>query len=351
MNYHYLDNNNQPAGPASLDEIRALARDGKIPADPKVAPPGAKDWQPLSLLPPAPPAPPPPPPGAGGPRISLPASTVLGDFVGALLKRVAGWLSPAFLEGSLKFARKAGQVAVLAGAAVTVLYAIVAAIRYNSFALFLTGLVLFAAIAVAQFAASRFLGAGEQLIANTTSRLSSPAFLECTGLLALLFAVVVLLSGLVTSIRLGSIAPFLPALVISSALTYFGALALHPEGVTVGIADGTAGEEAIGLLCFFFKAGLKLVPLYFFLLAVVGDVAVLFSLPSDSGQLAALVQGVVESFPLLASVPYGFAGSAVVVAACLLPLLAYFAFLLEYLFLDVIRAILAVPGKLDALRR
>jgi hypothetical protein len=33
------------------------------------------------------------------------------------------------------------------------------------------------------------------------------------------------------------------------------------------------------------------------------------------------------------------------------PIAVYFVFLLQYLFLDVIRAILAVPGKLDALRR
>ncbi len=350
MNYHYLDHNNQPAGPASLEEIRALARDGKIPADPRVAPPGAAEWRLLSALPPTPPSAPPPPPGSGGSRVSLPAGTVLGDFVGTLLKHVAGWLSPAFLEGSLVFARKIGQYAVLLGAALTVLYAIVAAIRYNSFELFLTGLVFVAAIAVAQFAAGRFLGAGERLIANATSRLSSPAFLECTGLLALLLAVATLLGGLVTSIRVGSVAPFLPALVTGVALVYLGALALHPEQVNVGVAEGTAGEEAIGLFCFFFKAGLKLVPLLFLLLAVAGDLAVLASFFSG-GQFADLAASLTGSFPLLGSAPYGFAGSGLLLAACLLPLVAYFVFLLQYLLLDVLRAILAVPGKLDALRR
>jgi len=351
MNYHYLDNNNQPSGPVSLDEIRALARDGKIPADPKVAPPGAAEWRPLSSLPPTPPSAPPPPPATGGSRVSMPAGTVLGDFVGTLLKHVAGWLSPAFLEGSLAFARKIGQYAVLLGAVLTVVYAIVAAIRYNSLEMLLTGLVFVAAIAVAQFAAGRFLGAGEKLIASTVSRLSSPAFLECTGLLVLLLAAATFLGGIITSIRVSSVAPFLPALITSAALVYFGALALHPEQVTVETAAGTAGEEAIGLLCFFFKASLKLVPLFFFLLAVAGDLAILASFFSGEGQFGYMVAALVASVPFLGSAPYGFAGSAMLVAACLLPLLAYFVFLLQYLFLDVLRAILAVPGKLDALRR
>ncbi|MND09323.1 hypothetical protein D3C83_325560 [compost metagenome] len=48
---------------------------------------------------------------------------------------------------------------------------------------------------------------------------------------------------------------------------------------------------------------------------------------------------------------FGFMGASLIVAACLVPIAVYFGFLLQYLILDVIRAILAVPGKLDALRR
>ncbi len=347
MNYEYLDSNDQPAGPVSLEAIRALARAGTIAPNPQVRAEGTTEWHPLSSLPPAPP---PPPPASGPARATLPAGTLLGDFVGALLKRVTTWLSPTFLDRSLAFARTIGQYAVLVGGALTVLYAVVAAIRYNSFALFLTGLVLVAAVAVAQFTAGRFLGAGDKLIATTTSRIASPAFLECTGLLVVLLAAATVLGALAAAIRVGSVAPLVPGLVIGAALTYFGTLALHPELVEVTLADGTAGEEAIGLLCFFFKSGLKLVPLFFLLLAVVGDLALLSSFFRGGEAFAGLVAGVLGTVPGLANVPYGFGGSVVVVLACLLPLCAYFIFLLQYLFVDVLRAILAVPAKLDALR-
>jgi hypothetical protein len=37
--------------------------------------------------------------------------------------------------------------------------------------------------------------------------------------------------------------------------------------------------------------------------------------------------------------------------ACFIPIFSYFVFLLQYLVVDVLRAILAVPAKLDVLRR
>ena len=36
---------------------------------------------------------------------------------------------------------------------------------------------------------------------------------------------------------------------------------------------------------------------------------------------------------------------------CLLPVLIYLGFLLSYLLIDLLRAILSIPGKLDALRK
>jgi hypothetical protein len=132
---------------------------------------------------------------------------------------------------------------------------------------------------------------------------------------------------------------------------YFGAVALHARIVNVTIGSGSAGEEATGILSFFFKAGLKLVPIFFLLLAVAGDLAILASF-SQSGQgFASAVGSVLRFFPIPVNVPFNLIGSAVVMAACLVPILGYFVFLLMHLMIDVTRAVLSVPGKLDALRR
>jgi hypothetical protein len=276
--------------------------------------------------------------------------TLLAGFVGGVLGTVARVLSPEFVEASLRFARNTGHLAVLAGGALTLLYAIFGAIKYNSFGLFLTGLGILAGIAIAQFTATRFQAAGEKAIANTPSRVSSPAFLECAGLLVLLLGAGVFITGAVGAIRLGSLVPLMPALLLAATLIYVGAVALHPRLVNVESGEGTAGEEAIGLLAFAAKAALKLVPLFFCLLAVGGCVAIVASFFEAGQGLAAMIASVTQLVPLPIDAPYGLAAAMVVLMACLLPLAAYFLFLMQYLFVDVLRAILSVPGKLDALR-
>ena len=292
-------------------------------------------------------------PGGAGepPNRRLPAATLLGDVVGSVLERIARWLSPAFVERSLGLAREVGQYAVLGGAALTLLYGIYAAIKFNSFAFFMTGLGFMVALAVAQFAAIRFLTAGTRTIANTPSQVSSPAFLECTGLLLLLAALGALVGGVVSMIRVESIVPLVPALFVAAAFTYVGATALHPRLVNVNLGVGSAGEEGIGLLSFFFKAALKLVPLFFGLLAVGGVLAILASFTESGQAFASTIGAVLQFVPLPMETSAGFTGSAVIMLAALLPMIGYFLFLLSYLAIDLVRAVLSVPTKLDALRR
>jgi hypothetical protein len=342
MNYHYLDSANQPAGPASMDEIRALAAAGKIAADPLVAPEGGQEWKLLSAFAEA------KPPAAR----TLPfASTLLGDFVAVVVKHVAGWLNPKLIGVSLRWARDIGHYAVLVGGALALVFALITAIRMNSFTVFLLGLGFVVALAVAQFAAQRFLASADALIANTPSRLSSFAFLECTGLLAVLAAVALLVAGVVTSIQLGSAAPLIPAVLGAAFWGYIGAIALHPELASMEAGKGSAAEEAIGILAFFCKAALKIVPLFFGILAVVGAIVVLVSIFAPNSSLAYALSSAVAFVPLPGMQGPGFLGAGAVLLASLLPMAAYFLFLLACLPLEIWRAILSLPGKLDALKR
>jgi hypothetical protein len=281
------------------------------------------------------------------------SATLLGDFVGSLLNRIAAWLSPSFVESSLAKSRQWGQYAVLGGVGLTLLYAIYAAIKFNSFAFFMTGIAFVAALAVAQFAAIRFLTAATRTIANTPSQISSPAFLECTGLLLLLASAGLLVGGVVAAIRVESVLPLLPAVVIGAAFLYAGATALHPKLVNVELGLSSAGEECVGLLSFFSKTGLKLVPLFFLLLAVGGDLAIIASFTQNGQAFASAVTSALQYAPLAVPIDTsaGFGGSAVVMMGALLPMIGYFLFLLGYLAIDLVRAVLVVPSKLEALRR
>jgi len=350
MRYYYTDSSNQPAGPCELDQLQALAAEGKINDQTSVIPEGGQTWITYGALKGGAPTPPPPPA-----RASIDAgkvSTILGDTVSGVLGKISGWLSPALLEGSLKFAGRYGHFAVLAGAVLGLILAAILATRMHSVALFATvGIGFVLAVAVAQFSAQRFMSAGTKIIASTPNRLSSKSFLECVGLFAILGGIGSLVSGLVASVQMDSLLPLIPSLLMLAYLLYFAMTALHPEELNVSISgEATAGEEAISLLSFFCKVGLKLAPLFFFLLGVTGAIFTLLAM-FDVGQSAAQAFLTVVPLPETAgTLAQNSPGQLLVLIACLVPVLSYFLFLLSYLGLDLMRAVLAVPGKLDALK-
>ena len=351
MRYYYTDAANQPAGPCDLDQLKALAAQGKINDLTSVIPEGGQTWITYGALK-GDATPLPPPPAHSGAGLTG-ISTILGDNVANLLGRLSGWLSANLLETSLKLGARYGHFAVLAGAIFGLILAAKLAINLHSVAIFATaGIGFVLAVAVAQFSAQRFMTAGSKLIANTPNRLSSKSFLECVGLFAILGAVGSLVGGVVTSIQSDSLIPLIPALLMSAYLLYFTMTALHPEELNVNVAgETTAGQEAISLLSFFCKVGLKLAPLYFFLLAATGAIFTLLAL-FDVGQAASqMILATLPLPPMLNMMAANSPGQMLVLVACLVPVLIYFLFLIWYLMLDLMRAILAVPGKLDELKK
>ena len=355
MRYYYTDAANQPAGPCELDQLHALAAEGKIDDLTSVIPEGGQTWTTYATLHGGAASPPPAaaPAAQGGASAPAGIATILGDNVGRGLVLLSGWLSPSLLQASLRLGGRYGHFAVLAGAALGLILAAVVATRLHSFMVFATGGIGFVlAVAVAQFSAQRFMSAGATLIAATPNRLSSKSFLDCAGLFALLGAAGALVGGSVASVQSDSLLPLIPALLTVAWLLYFAMTALHPGEVNVAIAGGTtAGEEAISLLSFFCKVGLKLAPLFFFLLATAGAVFTLLAI-FDVGQGASLaLVSVLPLPPLFGLLPQNSPGQLLLLIACLVPVLSYVFFLLAYLALDLMRAVLAVPGKLDELKR
>lgn len=355
MRYYYTDAANQPAGPCDLEQLKALAAEGKINDYTSVIPEGGQVWTTYGAITGGSPAVPPAPPPARGAPMNLDGiATILGDTVGKLLGKISGWLSPQLLESSLRFGGRYGHFAVVAGALFGLIVAIKLASQYHSFGMFATaGLGFVLLVAVAQFSAQRFMSAGTRLIASTPNRLSSKSFLECVGLFAVLGALGSLIMGLITSIQADTMVPLIPALLTFAYLLYFAMNALHPEEVNVTIAgDASAGEEAVSLLAFFIKVWLKLAPLFFFLLAVAGAIFTLLAIfnvgVEGSQAMLAMIPALAALGPLTQSIP---PGQSLVLIACLVPILIYFFFLIWYLMLDLIRAILSIPGKLDALKK
>jgi len=165
--------------------------------------------------------------------------------------------------------------------------------------------------------------------------LSSSSFLACLALWSLLLGVIALVGLTYVAIKSDSLSTFGTGIVVFAACELVVWLCLNPTLLNINILPAsTAGEEAIGVLTFAMKALLRLVPIAFGVGVIVGDFELLAS-------IIRLFRDQEDSVMGSSLAAWMVLGSAA------LPLIGYVLFVLNYLFLDVIRAILAVPEKLD----
>ena len=363
MKYYYANAANQPAGPATLDELRQLLARGEITSATNIIPVGESVWRPLNTVLPSaspestaagsvtpPPTSPVPPAAPAAPALK-PADvakipTVLANMIGGLIGQARALLSIPRLRALFGFCHAFGQILVVIGAALALIYGIVYAIKYDSFQPFLAGLIAVLLLAVLQFVAKRLLDACASIVQSSPTRVGSLAVIESIALLLLLAAVAALVSGIIAAIQFESINPLIPPLLAAAVLLVAAGVALHPSLANVEQAPATAGEEAIGLFSFFAKAALVLQPLVFFGYAAAGTIIVLLAI---FGRDAAFSHALLAFVPF--PVPTEIAGAGLIAAGCLFPVFAYISFLVYYLLIDVLRAILSIPGKLDQLRR
>jgi hypothetical protein len=262
------------------------------------------------------------------------------DFLEKIITWAKGLLNEKVLNFSIDWTTKIGHYALIASALLGILFALLVAIRLNSFFAFLFGFAWVLLVLVIQFTAHRFVKAGDTLIKNNPSTLSSIAFLDCLGFLSLIGAVIVLVIGIVRAVQGGGIWFFLMGAASFVLLILFALIAFNPATINKSVGKKTsAGQEAIGIIVFFLKGVMRLVPILFGVGITVGLILLVIDFTGVFGsesQLAAAWTRAPHTVGTIAL--FG-----------LLPFLSYIAFVIFYLAIDIIRAILALPGKLDEL--
>lgn len=352
MKYYYTDAQNKPTGPVDLEQLKQLRTEGKLTTQSAVIAEGASQWTTLGAL--VGPSIPPPPQSARSSANFLEAvSTSLARFVNFLLDGMRRILTEKFLGGVITVLTRSGHTLVLVGAMLGLIYSVVLAVRENSFTYFGAGLGLTLWVAILQYVALRFLNANEALVRNSPSRVGSAALLDCLALILLVGAVLGLVGGIVVAIRSGEFLPFVGAVFVAAMMLLGAGSALNPKLANVRIEESSAGEEAIGLASFFGKVSLALLPLLFAITALAGVlvIVVAFFSSGDRTGAGAVVQAFMSDIGPGGLNDPGLAGVALLVLACLFPLFAYLGFLFLYLSLDLMRAVLEVPRKLDRLAR
>ncbi|MBN1271665.1 MAG: hypothetical protein JXB26_05285 [Candidatus Aminicenantes bacterium] len=251
-------------------------------------------------------------------------------------------LSPKVLDFSIKWLLKIGHYALIAAAALGFLFTFIYAVRVNSFFAFLYGIAWIVLVFVIQYTAHRFSTAGEKLINNNPSSMSSKAFLDCFGFLAVIGGLIVLVVGILQTIRGAGFNNLFMGIGFFVLLEFLALVAFHPQTVTTNIIkETTAGQEAIGIIVFFLKGLMKLVPIVFGVGIAVGFVLLFIDFIGIFG----------NEFRVASSWLSGQNSARTILYVGLIPFLSYLFFVLSYLAVDVIRSILATPIKIEELKK
>ncbi len=260
-------------------------------------------------------------------------------WLDALLAFVQQKLNESFFDTSIRLASKWGLLGIYAAAILGFLVTLVSAIRADSLNMMALGLVWVVASVILHYVAAKFLPVTQSIVANTPSKLSCAALPRCVGLLACLAGVVILCFGVYTAIQSKTLWPCFLALGLLIACESKAAAALNPQllGITFD-SFNSAGQEAIGVLSFVMKMTLRLVPIVFGAGMLLGTLYGLILACGLFGDNAAEAK---DSLTALAPILLAFQA---------LPLAGFLVFILYYLTVDVMSAILKVPGKLDELK-
>jgi hypothetical protein len=263
---------------------------------------------------------------------------VVVQLVEKIVEFFKGLLNTKLLAFCIKWLTLIGHIAIIVAAALGFLFALIFAIRTNQLDVFLYGIGWLILIFVAQYIARQFLPVGETLIKNNPTQMASKAFLDCFGFLILIGGFITLIMGIVNAIRIGSIEIFLSGLASFFFMEFIALVSFNPGDINIKIVeDNPAGQEAIGIVTFFIKGLMKLVPIFFGVAIVLGTI---FLFIDTIGLFGSRVGAAWRS---------GFENAQTILGAAFLPFISYLFFVLAYLAIDIIKSILSIPEKLDKL--
>ncbi len=259
----------------------------------------------------------------GNPRILI-------NRIESLLEWARETFPASFFSTISEYCIKSGHVALVFAQLLSLLIGIIAVFTHKSLLYLFYGICMALILVVLQFVGDKFLNAGEQLIANSPSRLSSKALPDCTVLISEITGISLFVMFLFMAAAYSSWAMIWLGIGLLALFDSLAYIALHPSLTNLQTGeDQSPGEEAIGIMAFFAKSLLRVVPLAFGICAVVGTLGMLFSIFS-----------LIRNTTLLpARMSYNL-----ILWGTALPLISYIIFAFYHLMIDVLRAIIGLKN-------
>lgn len=364
----FFARDNKQQGPVSAVELRQLAQTGQLRQEDLVWREGMTDWLPAGKVKGLfeEEAKSSPKPGSlAGAGATFEASAAAFErsregsprhFFDHFLESARLQFTAQFVESTARIFAVLGHFGLYAAMAVLFLFDVILAVRTRNLYLVVVALAWVLALVALQYIAGRFSSALEKLNPATPGRMSSTAFLDCWALLHMLTGLVVLIGVTLLALHLETYSLILPAIGLFILFQFIAVLAINPESLHIEIVSETgAGEEAIGVLSFIIKIGLRVVPVTFGTGVLLGTAWMLLACglalaasPQEPSEPAAAIA-------LLVPVEYGPAANAaatattLMVSAASVPFVTYLIVLFSHLGIDMVRAVFSLPSKLDRL--
>jgi hypothetical protein len=278
----------------------------------------------------------------GGPQTIEEAATTPAAIAGLGLEWVRSRTGPGGFNKAMRFFTGAGQLAILIGACIAFIYAVLFSFRTNSFKVFIGGIAALIVILVLQFVAKTCLEGCRKLLNSSPSRMPSFTVPNSAALLIIVGALASIILGLVVGISENNFAAFLIPVVLGCAYLFIAWVVLHPSIVGISLGEGSVGDEASAIMSLGLKACVATIPYAFFIFAVSGTLSLFFCLINQQTGLPALRLPLPYWLMQFADVEGALAGLTALISAAVLPFVAYLIFLLAHLVVDIIRAILSI---------
>lgn len=264
---------------------------------------------------------------------------IVSRFIDALLSKLRSAFPAEVCRKHLALFRTLGHTGTLIAGVLGLIIGIIAAIKSDSFSMFLAGIAWLLSMLIIDYVSRRFAQVSEHLVSSTKSYLSSSVYIEAIALLVLVASAALFGFGLYAAIKIGGISDFVKVGAWSVWLFYIGILTLNAgELLNVEIkAELKAEEEGVGLLEFNTKSALLAVSFYFgsgILFGLVNILWIIFLGTKEDKPFA---------FVAMESMPY-FLTIAIIAS---LPFLACLAFLLLYTLIAAVKSLIRIASAVD----
>ncbi len=369
----FFARDNKQQGPVSAAELRQLSQTGQLRQEDLVWREGMPDWLPAGkvkgLFEDEAARPQAKPTTLSGAEATFETSAAAFErsregsprhFFDHFLESARLQFTSHFVESTAKVFGVLGHFGLYVAMAVLFTFDVVLAARTRNLYLIVVALAWVLALVALQYIADRFSGALQKLNHATPSRMSSTAFLDCWALLHMLAGLVVLIGATLLALHQETYSLILAAIGLFIVLQFVAVLAINPETLHIEIVSETgAGEEAIGVLSFLVKTGLRLVPVAFGTGVLLGTAWMLLAcwlalMPTEEAQAVIAAEpptGIAWTVPAEFGPATSVAAraTALMISAAAVPFVMYLIVLFSHLGIDMVRAVFSLPAKLDQL--